>query len=162
MDTSMRIAINPVWGEIEAVRNRVHQFLEQLELSKNIISSMVMVLSELAENSIKYGSFKVPESQVEIHLEVGANMITAEVSNAVDDSCLANLKKLDRMIQWVRGYQDPFEAYVERLKEVSKKPLQDEESGLGIVRIAYEGKVVLDFFVSENDLLTVSAVRNLT
>jgi hypothetical protein len=56
--------------------------------------------------------------------------------------------KLDKTVQLVRVYQDPFEAYVEKLKEVSRRPLNDEESGLGLVRIAYEGKAILDFFVS--------------
>ena len=46
---------------------------------------------------------------------------------------------------------------VEKLKEISKKPLEDEESGLGLARIAYEGKAILDFFVFE-DILNVSAV----
>ena len=65
------------------------------------------------------------------------------------------------MIQWVRGFQDPFEAYVKRLREIAKKSLDDKESGLGIVRIIYEGQVDLDFFVTDKDLLTVSAILNL-
>jgi hypothetical protein len=161
MANSMKVAIKPDWDEIEAVRGKAGQFLEQHGLPANVTKCMVMVLSELVENSIKYGSFPDPDSNVDINLEIGTRMITAEVSNAVDETCLEHLQNLDRMIQWVRGYQDPFEAYVERLEEVSKKPLHDEESGLGIVRIAYEGKVLLDFFVNEDNLLTVSAVRNL-
>ena len=162
MANSMKVAIKPDWDEIEAVRGQAGRFLEQRGLSANVVQSMVMVISELVENSIKYGSFPQPDSTVEIKLEAGSRMITAEVSNAVDKTSLKHLQNLDRMIQWVRGYQDPFEAYVVRLEEVSKKPLHDEESGLGIVRIAYEGKVLLDFFVDEDSLLTVSAVRNLT
>ena len=162
MANSMKVAIKPDWDEIETVRGQVGQFLEQQGLSTNVVKSMVMVLSELVENSMKYGSFPHPDSTVDICLEVGPRMITAEVSNTVDETSLKHLQNLDRMIQWVHGYQDPFEAYVERMEEVAKRPLHDEESGLGIVRIAYEGKVLLDFFVNEDDLLTVSAVRNLT
>ena len=68
---------------------------------------------------------------------------------------------MDKTIQWIRGYQDPFEAYIERIKEVSKKPLHDMESGIGLVRIAYEGNALLDFFVAENNMLNVSVVSNL-
>ena len=64
------------------------------------------------------------------------------------------------MVQWIRGFQDPFEAYLERLKEVSSQSLDHEESGLGLVRIAYEGQSVLDFFVTENHVLAVSAVHH--
>jgi hypothetical protein len=35
--------------------------------------------------------------------------------------------------------------------------LEDEESGLGLARIAYEGKAILDFFVLDN-MLNVSAI----
>ena len=89
------------------------------------------------------------------------NIITVEVMNPVDETAENHLKNLDRTIQWIRGYQDPFEAYVERVKDVSKKPLSNEESGLGLVRMAYEGKAILDFFVGEDNILNVSAVSDL-
>jgi hypothetical protein len=128
-------------------------------LNDDIVYSTVMVLSELLENSIKYGHFDDPDSKVQVSVEVEEHNIIVEVTNPVSEACYMDLEKLDRMIQWVRGYQDPFEAYVERLKEVSKKSLHDTESGLGIVRIAYEGNVTIDFFVNDEDLITVSAIR---
>ena len=119
-----------------------------------------MVISELIENSIKYGDFSLPENEVTLNINLYENIITIEVINPIDDSIFSHLKKLDKTIQWIRGYQDPFEAYVERLKEVSKKPFRDEESELGLVRIAYEGKAIIDFFVGEDETLNVSAVSN--
>ena len=59
-----------------------------------------------------------------------------------------------------RGFQDPFQAYVERIKLVSKKPLDDEFSGLGLARISYEGKGIVDFFLGDNNQLNVSVVSN--
>jgi len=35
------------------------------------------------------------------------------------------------------------------------------ESGIGLVRIAYEGNGLLDFFVAENNMLNVSVVSNI-
>jgi hypothetical protein len=98
---------------------------------------------------------------VDIHQN--ENIITVEVINPIDPTDTGahnHLKRMDKTVQWIRGYQDPFEAYVEKLKEVSRRPLNDEESGLGLVRIAYEGKAILDFFVSEEGSLNVSAVSN--
>ena len=161
MEHTLNIGLAPDWEELEGIRFKAQSFLKRQDLPDDLIHSSVMVLSELIENSIKYGRFSDPDNRVSVNLEVSRKMITVEVSNPVDDSCLPDLKKLDRMIQWVRGYQDPFEAYVERLKEVSKKPLKDEESGLGIARIAYEGDVTLDFVVNDEDVLTVSAVRRI-
>ena len=155
---TMKVTLRPDWDEIEPMRLQAHDFFGSHGLSVNAIHSLVMVLGELLENSVKYGCYKVFDSQIQLSISIGKKIITIEVTNPVDDSNLDDLKRLDRMIQWVRGYQDPFEAYIERLKEVAKRPLHDKESGLGIVRVAYEGDVILDFFVSEDNLLTVSAV----
>jgi hypothetical protein len=70
-----------------------------------------------------------------------------------------HLRRLDRAVQWIRGFQNPFEAYVEKLKEVSSQSLESNESGLGLVRIAYEGQSILDFFLLDRNVLSVSAVH---
>ena len=155
----MKVTLSPNWNELEPVRQEAHDFLQDRDLHGDIVYSTVMVLSELLENSIKYGHFEDSDSTVQVSLDVNKHIITVAVTNPVNESCFKDLEKLDRMIQWVRGYQDPFEAYVERMKEISKKSLHNTESGLGIVRIDYEGSVTIDFFVSDEDLLTVSAIR---
>ena len=116
-----------------------------------------MILSELVENSIKYGDFKGSKSKIFILMDIGKDFITIEVNNPVDPKRANHLQRLDKTIQWIRGYQDSFQAYIEKLKEISRKPLEDEESGLGLARIAYEGKAILDFFVMDN-VLNVSAI----
>ena len=130
-----------------------------------------MVISELIENGIKYMGLNdgikysdniLPGTKVDIMLNISKNEITIEVINPVDDSAQKHLKQLDKTIQWIRGYQDPFEAYIEKLKEISKRPLKDMESGLGLVRIAYEGKAALDFFVEDNNILNVSAIADIS
>ena len=136
------------------------KFLQSYGLSNETLYSLTMVISELVENSIKYGKFIQKNNRVVIKIDIGKSIITIEVINPVNDTTYNHLERLDKTIQWIRGYQDPFEAYVERLKEVSKKPLKDEESGLGLVRVAYEGKAILDFFVGEDNILNVSAVSN--
>jgi hypothetical protein len=120
-----------------------------------------MVISELIENSIKYGIFKAPENNVLVNIEIGKKIMTVEVINPIGEACYENLNKLDKTIQWIRGYQDPFEAYVNKIEEVSKRHLNDTESGLGLARIAYEGRAIIVFFLNENNLLNVSAISNI-
>ena len=158
MSKSIKLELSPKWDEIEMIRNKSSQFLESRGLSKEMVQAFTMVISELAENSIKYGKFRSPGDKVLIEILVGANNVIAEVTNPIDQSDVKNLKALDKTIQWIRGFQNPLEAYTERLNVVSKKPLKDESSGLGLVRVAYEGKAILDFFVSDNSLLNVSAL----
>jgi hypothetical protein len=163
MKRILKLTVKPEWNEIEEARNKASKFLKSLGLVTDSVHSLTMVISELIENGVKYGNFSVPAEKVEVDIQQSENIITVEVINPVDPTDEAthnHLTKLDKTVQWIRGYQDPFEAYVEKLKEVSRRPLNDEESGLGLVRIAYEGKAILDFFVGEDGSLNVSAVSN--
>ena len=163
MKKSLNFSVKPKWNDIEEGRNKTSAFLASLGLSIDSVLALTMVISELIENGIKYGNFKLSKDKVEVDIHQTENIITVEVINPVDridETTHHHLMKLDKTIQWIRGYQDPFEAYVEKLKEVSRRPLDDEESGLGLVRIAYEGQAILDFFVDEGGSLNVSAVSN--
>lgn len=161
MKKSIEFNIKPDWDEIETVRNESAEFLQSHELSDDTIHSLSMIISELIENGIKYGNFEMVADKVVVAIAINQNTVTIEVINPVDEGAIKHLSRLDRTIQWIRGYQDPFEAYVERIKEVAKKPLQDAESGIGLVRIAYEGNALLDFFVGDNNMLNVSVVSNI-
>ena len=156
----MKLILKPNWAELERVREKGAEFFKCQGLASETIDALVMVISELAENSIKYGDFTPTENQVVIDTHMGERNVTVEVRNPVNEETYHHLRRLDRMIQWIRGYQDSFEAYVERLKEVSKRPLTDGESGLGLVRVAYEAKAILDFYVDDDATLNVSAVAN--
>jgi len=161
MQRAIKLSVKPTWNEIEKARIESLQFLQSHGFSGDSIHSLTMVITELIENSIKYGYFDLRKDRVKVNISLDETNVTIEVSNPVTETTTDHLRRLDKTIQWIRGYQDPFEAYIERLKEVAKKPLKDEESGLGLVRIAYEGNGILDFFVSDDDLLNVSTVSNI-
>ena len=161
MERFTKIIVEPKWDQVEQVRNKSSDFLKTHGFPDDTVYALTMVISELVENSIKYGNFALPQNKVILSVDIGENIITVEVINPVDETTYSHLEKLDKAIQWIRGHQDPFEAYIGKLKEVSKRPLDDEESGLGLVRIAYEGRAILDFFLAEDDLLSVSAVSYL-
>jgi hypothetical protein len=158
MERSLKLMVEPKWDKVEEVRTESSEFLKSHGFSNETACALTMVVSELIENSIKYGRFNLSENRVVVTIDIDEDIVTIEVINPVDETVYDHLKKLDRRIQWIRGHQDPFEAYIERLRDVSKRPLDDEESGLGLVRIAYEGKAILDFFLGDEDLLSVSAV----
>ena len=157
MNIKKNISIKPVWDEIEKSRDQLIEFLGEKKLSENTIHSATMIFSELIENGIKYGKFS-PGDAVETWVNINDHLITIEVINPVDTEKITHINELDKMIQWIRGFQDPFEAYIEKLKQVSKMPIKNKESGIGLVRIAYEGGGILDFFINEEGKLNVSAV----
>ncbi len=119
-----------------------------------------MITSELVENAVKYGDFISISNKIEVSLITGKKIII-EVKCPIIKSKNLHFKKLDRTIQWIRGHQNPFEAYIEKLKVVSTKSGDDQKSGLGLFRIAYEGMAILDFYVSDDGIISVSAVYEL-
>jgi hypothetical protein len=159
MNIAKTIIISPAWDEIEKARNQISRFLTDQHISEDHIQAATMIFSELIENGVKYGIF-MSGDRVETHINIVEHLITIEVIHPIDTAQHVHLRELDEMIQWIRGYQDPFEAYIEKLKKVAKMPIEDKKSGLGLVRIAYEGGAILDFCINEDSKLNVSAVLN--
>lgn len=161
MNDAFHYTIPPDWGKIEDASEAAIEYLDAHDLSPDAVATVNMVLCELIENALKYGNFVESEDTVSMSVELSDSAVTVAVTNPVHHESLKYLQKLDQTVQWIRGHHDPFEAYVQRLKEISKKPLTDEESGLGLARIAYEGQAIIDFIVDNDDSLTVSAVASL-
>jgi hypothetical protein len=157
MEKSLKIDVKPTWEDADRVREKSHDFLIAHGLSQDVAYALSMTTCELFENAVKYGDFGNGEDTVYVSVELGDKEITIEVKNPVREKS-EYLVELDKTIQWIRGFQNPFQAYAEKLKEISEKKLKDGESGLGLVRIAYEGQAILDFYIDERNVLAVSAV----
>lgn len=157
MGTALSRKIPPNWDDIDRARDEAVAFLHQQQLHPSIVDAVGMVVGELLENGVKYGRHG-SGAPIEYSVTVAPDAVTVEVlSPAVEDDD-PHLQRLDRTIQWIRGYQNPFEAYIETLKNIARRPLDDRESGLGLVRIAYEGKSILDFYLTDDNRVAVSAI----
>jgi hypothetical protein len=155
---SLEMHLKPEWDEIENVRNEANEFLSTFGCGDDAIHAVSMVSSELVENAVKYGHYDDRGIAIRYTLEIDGGAIIVEVRSPLGSTSEENLRRLDETIQWIRGYQSPFEAYVEKLKELSTGERKEGESGLGLVRIAYEGQSILDFYVDEHNMLAMSAV----
>jgi hypothetical protein len=154
MSNSLSFKIQPSWEELDFIRDELEKFLSVQSFNKDEINSMIMTCSELAENAIKYGHHENDADKVEIYIDVYPKEVIIEVKNKIHNVDNDELRTLDENIQWIRGFQNKYEAYIEKLKHVQAKGLK---SGLGLARIAYEGQCILDFYVNENDILAISA-----
>ncbi len=146
------------WDQIETARMDCTKFLIDSGFSEDVIDAVSLCLGELLENAIKYGNFDKKGEDIVFTITIDSGSITVEVTNPVSDTNIDHLNKLDKTIQWIRGYQNSFEAYIKKLKEISMRSLDDKESGLGLTRIAYESQSILDFYVSEDNQVHVSTV----
>lgn len=150
--------LQPDWNTAKGLWDVARSFFEAHGLDANEAYAMAMTSSELLENALKYGDWdRMPQEQVRFVAEVDGRAAIIEVESPVADDA-EKLRILDDRVQWIRGFQSPFEAYVQRLKEISATSYREDESGLGLCRIAYEARCLLDFYVTPERRLAMSAV----
>lgn len=153
---ALSIELEPDWDAIQSVWDPCVDFFGASGIHADQGYALSMVVQELLENAVKYGSYR-GTARVGLSVEVTRETVSIDVRTPLGTD-LHRLQKLDRMVQWLRGFQNPFEAYVERMKEISAGPSLSSESGLGLVRIAYEGRCLLDFYVDDANTLAMSAI----
>ncbi len=153
----LEVEVFPIWENIRSARQACDGFFSQNGFSEEHREAVCMVASELLENAVKYGHF--PDGTgIHLRAEVRNRLVTVEVESPLNPREMDNVRRLDDFVQWIRGYQSPFQAYLERMKAVAVQPIDSDESGLGLVRIAYEGDAILDFYVTGEEVLHVSAI----
>jgi hypothetical protein len=130
--------------------------------SDDIIETQIMILKELIISSKEFDDLRPSEFEMSVQLHIEDNAITVEVKKPVCESAYGKLEELDKTIQWIRGYQDPLEHYMINLAEASDAFHFAGTNGLGLARIAHEAHAVVDFYVSEDNVLNLSAVSNLS
>ena len=158
----LHLNIRRDWTEMIRVNELAYDFLESMEIPAPAVDTFTMVICELVENGIKYSYERGKSSDtVELLVTIDKDIITVHVMNSTGRGNLHHLRKLDRTLQWIRGFQDPFQAYIERVREISRELTNQKISGLGIVRIAYEARAAIDFVVGEDGSLSVSAVAKI-
>jgi len=161
MKNSITLNLQPDSDGIQMAGQKSSNFLKSHGLSDETIHTQIMILKELIKNGIKYGKFTPSKNEISVSIHIAENTISVEVMNPVDVTCCERLDELDKTIQFLRGYQNPFQAYMLMKKKAPKYPFRGDADGLDLIKIAYEGKAILDFCVHENNMLNQSAVRRL-
>jgi hypothetical protein len=120
-----------------------------------------MILRELIISGKKFDNLRPSEFEMSVQLHIENNTITVEVKKSVCESAFGKLEALDKTIQWIRGYQDPLEDYMINFAEGPGASPLAGTNGLGLARIAHQANAIIDFYVSEDNVLNLSAVCNL-
>jgi hypothetical protein len=153
---ALELRLPPEWEVILAAWERCHAVLDQAGLSAPEQDALCMVARELLENAVKHGAYG-PGDAVELSLRADAEDVTIEVRNPVDVPA-EQLRRVREALRGLRDAGDPLAAYVDRLKALAREPTAPA-GGLGLARIACEGRGQLDFhLVDGGSALAVSAV----
>jgi hypothetical protein len=148
--------------EFENVAVEIHNSLKNQNLSEFEAKKQIMIMRGLVENGIKLDDALIGSGNITIHIFIEQKSVTVEVRKPVSQSSYARLEALDKAIQWIRGYQSPLDPYIKGLKEISSKSQKSQSIAHRLAKLAYETEAVLDFYVTENSILNLSAIRYLS
>lgn len=146
--------------EIDSLIKKSNWFLKSHGMSKNIVHEQIMIIYELVKFSSGFDNLSLSDTRISIRINIDKEAIWIEVSKPINENATDHLKDLDKTIQFIRGFQDPFEAF-QKIKAAYGSPHYVGSNGLGLAKIAYEGKAIVDFFVDEDHILYLSAERSL-
>jgi hypothetical protein len=161
MDKSIEFELKYGSGETEKLEQKCSNFLKYHGCPEGTIQAQLMILRELVLSGEKLDGCRPSESETTVHLHIENDSITVEVKKPVDESTYGKLQELDKTIQWIRGCQDPLEPYMIKPAETADTYHISGANGLALARLAYEANAIIDFYVSEDNILNLSAVRNL-
>ena len=161
MKKSMEFKLKSNGGELAELEHKTGNFLKYHGYPDSTIQSQLMILRELITSGKKIDDLGLSDFEMSVDLQIETDSITVEVKKSVCDSAYGKLAELDKAIQWIRGHQDPFEPYSIKHAEASGTSHSAETVGFGLAKIAYEAGAIIDFYVSEDNILNLSAVCNL-
>ena len=160
MKESAEFYLKPNGKGIETVRKKSDQFFKSIGITENTANEQIMILNELVKIGSAFGDFSPAGNKVRVQRNINEKNVQIEVSNPIKASALDRLKELDKTLQFIRGFQDPFEAFL-KMKASMGSPHGNGANGLGLAKIAYEGNATVDFFVNGENILNLSAVSGL-
>lgn len=163
MKNSIAFKLNPIGNEIAKVGEKGKSFLKSHGFSDDSVQMQIMVIRELIKSGEAFDNQRPSANEMSVHIFIEENTIIAEVRRPVNETTHNNqLQKLDEMIQWIRGYRDPYTPAMMIAREASDNFNDNKSNCFGLAKIAYETGAVLDFYVNEDNILNLSAVRHVS
>ena len=162
MKNSIEFNLKPIGSEITKVGEKGENFLKSHGLSDDSVQKQIMVIRELIKSGISFENGRTTGNDLSVHIFVKENTVITEIRKPVNESTHNNqLQALDKTIQWIRGYQDPFAPFMMKSRQISETPGCSDSNSFGLAKIAYEAGAIIDFYVSEDNILNLSAVSQL-
>lgn len=146
------ITFEPLWEHITLTRYFLESFLLLIELEQNKVGRIVLSVSELLENAIKYTDKK--KIRLVISRSEDKNSVIVHVLNYANEE---TSKELFRLIQEMK-FNDSLSFYLQQMKSPPDK--RNNKSCLGLARVNHEANAVIKAQLKNNSLLHVQAIIN--
>jgi hypothetical protein len=139
---SIDLPVRNDWRNVDVIRTSVQNCFSAVFVDLAGCHALSMVTGELLENAIKYGHWRQGEQVFRLRISGDASHASVVVQNPATEES-GHVARLQRAIDWIRGFSDPADAYRARLREIADTVETGGTRQLGLVRVAYEGNGVL-------------------
>src|SRR5215510_2252078 len=139
-DFSIDLPVRNEWKNVDLLRTSVQNCFIAVFADVDGCHSLAMVTGELVENAVKYGDWTGDQRSFRLRVHGQERRAYVAVENPVrpeDRSVSRLLSTIDR----IKTFPSAEAAYRARLLELATE--DGSESGLGLVRVAYEGHASL-------------------
>ncbi len=144
------------WSNIDLLQISILNCLTTIFQNSDYCQLVSMIARELLENALKYGDWgKRQDSTLSLHVYCSERGVDVEVTNPVAER--RHFDKLSERIRWIKSFPTAQEAFFTRMLQIAEFQNQGRESGLGLVRIAYEGRCELEMIVEDARNVRVKA-----
>lgn len=145
------ISLRDAWEELKRVRSSIEDYFANS--SEDVRNAATMAALELAENVLKHGA-EGGAGLVTMTVEKGEVVISTQNRVRSSKAAAAVSERIRRITE-----KDARELYITRMLEIMQGP-NAPESGLGLLRIAYEGSFRLSCEVT-GDRVHIQARRRI-
>ena len=157
LDFQIDLPIRSEWGNVEELRASVDRTIALASGNKEAGHSLAMIAAELAENAVKYGYWEHGEGHIRVR--IWGDYTSAHV--AVDNPLKRGSdlpSALRGALAWIARFPSARAAYEAKVTQTAAHPSLDR-SGLGLVRVSYEGGCTLRAEVLGESLRVIADVQ---
>jgi two-component sensor histidine kinase len=146
---SIDLPIRSEWANVDLLRTSVQNCFTAVFSDIDGCQALAMVTGELLENAIKYGDWSGDqggEFRLRVWGEAGRGAAPRSAHVCVEnpvDAGGSNVRAVLATLEWLKGFASAKDAYRAKLLEIAEAAGNMSASGLGLVRIAYEGNCTL-------------------
>jgi len=134
---SIDLPVRNDWRNVDLMRSSIQSCFTAVFRDLDGCHAMSMITGELLENAMKYGHWGEREQVFRLRITGDSSHATIVVENPATRTS-GHVERLQKCIDWIRGFGNPRDAYRARLREIADAdPGQSRQ--LGLVRVAYEG-----------------------
>ena len=146
--------------EIETVLKEILRSLTQQNLSVTEAKKHLIIIRQFVEAERILNERKEADENITIEIFLEKKSVIVEVGKQLSESSYGRLEELETIIQRIRGHQNPLDPLMTSLHGFpSGSKLKSVEYGLA--KLAHETGAMLDFYVTENHFLILSATKYL-